>query len=67
MILFVLSVILVLVVAGCACVVWAARGGPPWTRVVAKATMAAGELVRASGRSTGNRNRSGDSTTLGGD
>ncbi|GHA87971.1 hypothetical protein ACWEWD_07755 [Streptomyces tendae] len=67
MILLVLSVILVLVVAGCASVVWAARGGPPWTRAVAKATMAAGELVRASGRSTGNRNRSNDSSTLGGD
>ncbi|MFJ6074879.1 hypothetical protein ACIQFU_29350 [Streptomyces sp. NPDC093065] len=64
MILLVLSVLLLLVAGGCACVVWAARGGPPWTRAVATATMAAGELVRASGRSRGNRggggNRSGD-------
>ncbi|MFI8950609.1 hypothetical protein ACIGO6_29295 [Streptomyces sp. NPDC053750] len=51
--------VLVLAVGGCVCVVWAARGGPPWTRAVAKATLLAGELVRASGRSGGNRNRGG--------
>jgi uncharacterized membrane protein len=61
MILIVLSVILVLVIAGCACVVWAARGGPPWTRGVARATMAAGELVRASNRSGRGRGTGGDS------
>jgi hypothetical protein len=33
---------------GCVCVVWAARGGPQWVRVVATATIAAGELVRRS-------------------
>ncbi|CAL9629178.1 hypothetical protein SUDANB150_06004 [Streptomyces sp. enrichment culture] len=60
MILLLLSVVLLLVVGGCACVVWAGRGGPPWTRAVARATLAAGELVRASGRSGDNRRRSGD-------
>ncbi len=60
MMLLLLSVVVLLVVGGCACVVWAARGGPPWTRVVARTTLAAGELVRASGRSGGNRGRGGD-------
>ncbi|KUN87195.1 hypothetical protein [Streptomyces griseoruber] len=41
-----LSVLLVLTVGGCACVWWAARGGPRWTRPVAKATLAAGRLAR---------------------
>ncbi|MFI1758759.1 hypothetical protein [Streptomyces sp. NPDC020571] len=60
MILLLLSVVLLVVVGGCACVMWASRGGPPWTRAVARATLAAGELVRASGRSGGNRGRGGD-------
>ncbi|WP_399883196.1 hypothetical protein ACGH7X_08515 [Streptomyces sp. BBFR51] len=62
MILIVLSAVLLLVLGGCACVVWAARGGPRWTRGVARATLLAGELVRASGRSRGGANRgsSGD-------
>ncbi|WP_415943263.1 hypothetical protein [Streptomyces sp. 067-1] len=59
MILIVLSAVLLLVVGGCVCVVWAARGGPPWTRAVATATLAAGELVRASGRSGGRRGGGG--------
>ncbi|WP_345591089.1 hypothetical protein [Streptomyces marokkonensis] len=52
----VLSGVLVLVVGGCVCVVWAARGGPRWVRVVSAATLAAGELMRSSkgaGRSRG--------------
>lgn len=51
MILLLLPVVLLLAVGGCACVVWAARGGPSWTRAVAKTTLVAGELVRSSGRS----------------
>ncbi|MEV5816745.1 hypothetical protein [Streptomyces mutabilis] len=47
MILILLSAVLLLVVGGCVCVVWAARGGPRWTRAVAKGTLLAGELVRA--------------------
>ncbi|WP_329549730.1 hypothetical protein OG548_43740 [Streptomyces sp. NBC_01356] len=42
--------VLLLVIAGCVCVVWAARGGPRWVRVVATATIAAGELVSRSGK-----------------
>ncbi|MEV8123789.1 hypothetical protein AB0P07_06655 [Streptomyces sp. NPDC085944] len=60
MILIILSVLLLLVAGGCACVVWAARGAS-WTRTVATATLAAGEPVRASGRSGGNCGRDADS------
>ncbi|GHC39141.1 hypothetical protein [Streptomyces cinnamoneus] len=48
--------LLALAVGGCTCVVWAERGGPRWVRVVATVTLAAGELVRRSGKSR-NRNR----------
>nr|WP_030242713.1 hypothetical protein [Streptomyces sp. NRRL S-350] len=37
--------VLVLVVAGCGCVVWADRGGPRWTRLVAALTVRAGEVL----------------------
>ncbi|GAA3042922.1 hypothetical protein [Streptomyces glomeratus] len=50
-----LGVVLVLTVAGCGAVVWAARGGPRWVRAVATATLLAGELVRRSGRDKGRR------------
>jgi hypothetical protein len=46
MLVLVLSGVLVLTVAGCVCVWWAARGGPRWVRVTATATLAAGELAR---------------------
>lgn len=46
----VLGVVLVLAVAGCGAVVWAARGGPRWVRAVATVTLVAGELVRRSGK-----------------
>nr|WP_039933992.1 hypothetical protein [Streptomyces viridochromogenes] len=54
--------VLVLVIGGCVCVVWAERGGPRWVRVVAAVTRAAGELLhtaRKAGRGSGNRS-SGD-------
>ncbi|MFE4974308.1 hypothetical protein ACFRAR_19635 [Kitasatospora sp. NPDC056651] len=38
--------VLVLVVAGCGCVVWAERGGPRWTRVVSALTLGAGGALR---------------------
>lgn len=46
MLIAVLSVVLLAVIGGCVCVVWAARGGPRWTHGVAKATLTAGELLR---------------------
>ncbi|MGW3647566.1 hypothetical protein [Streptomyces sp. NPDC000878] len=42
----VLSGVLALVIGGCVCVVWAARGGPRWVRVVARVTLFAGEAAR---------------------
>ncbi|MER7754735.1 hypothetical protein [Kitasatospora sp. NPDC097643] len=38
--------VLVLVVGGCVCVVWADRGGPVWVRAVAAATLGAGRMLR---------------------
>ncbi|MFB7912089.1 hypothetical protein ACFC1T_37220 [Kitasatospora sp. NPDC056076] len=38
--------LLVLVLAGCGCVVWASRGGPGWVRAVAAVTLGAGDLLR---------------------
>ncbi|MFF0298471.1 hypothetical protein ACFYS8_19375 [Kitasatospora sp. NPDC004615] len=46
----VLVVVLLLVVGGCGCVVWAERGGPGWVRMVARATLGAGEFVRRDAR-----------------
>ncbi|MFF2546817.1 hypothetical protein ACFVUY_30255 [Kitasatospora sp. NPDC058063] len=61
--------VLVLVVAGCGCVVWADRGGPPWTRVVATLTLGAGKAVRSYQRRRPHRvgNGGGDSGGDGGD
>ncbi|MFC4502321.1 MULTISPECIES: hypothetical protein [Streptomyces] len=50
--------VLVLVVGGCVCVVWASRGGPRWVRWIATATLLLGEVVRAPGR--GNNQSGGD-------
>ncbi|MET9933387.1 MULTISPECIES: hypothetical protein [unclassified Streptomyces] len=61
MFLFVMSAVLVLVVGGCVCVVWAARGGPRWARGVAAVVLLGGELVRAGGgRGGGNRGSGND-------
>lgn len=66
MLLIVLSGVLVVVIGGCACVVRASRGGPRWTRGVATATLAAGELTRKArlrgngGNGTGGSGVTGD-------
>ncbi|MFF2077927.1 hypothetical protein ACFVXG_24615 [Kitasatospora sp. NPDC058162] len=49
--------VLVLVLAGCGCVVWAARGGPRWARAVAAVTLGAGELLRGQARRRRRRER----------
>ncbi|MFD8979039.1 hypothetical protein [Streptomyces sp. NPDC059564] len=61
----VLLVVLALALGGCACVVWAQRGGPRWVRVVAAATLGAGELLRrgAKRRRRGIRGSGGDGDT----
>ncbi|MEU8921887.1 hypothetical protein AB0D10_13265 [Kitasatospora sp. NPDC048545] len=56
--------LLVLVIFGCVCVVWADRGGPAWTRMVAALTVRAGEVVRSAQR---NRRRRGSNGGGGGD
>ncbi|AJF70006.1 hypothetical protein [Streptomyces vietnamensis] len=55
MILYVLIGVLVLAVAGCGCVVWAARGGPRWVRAVAAVTLLGGEVVRDGQRRSARR------------
>lgn len=57
-VLFVLSVVLLLVVGGCVCVVWARMGGPRWVRAVSSVTLATAELV--SGLGGGRRGSGGD-------
>ncbi|MPY61395.1 hypothetical protein [Streptomyces spongiae] len=59
--LVILSVVVVLALAGCVCVVWASRGGPRWVRGVATVTLAAGELVRSRSKHTNRNGGSGDS------
>ncbi|MFD8194843.1 hypothetical protein [Streptomyces wuyuanensis] len=56
----ILAGVVVLVVGGCGCVFWAARGGPRWARAVAAVTLAAAESVGRSGRSGGGRGGGSD-------
>ncbi|WP_111552773.1 hypothetical protein [Kitasatospora sp. SolWspMP-SS2h] len=64
----VLIVVLLLVLGGCACVVWAARGGPGWVRAVSRVTLGVGEVVRRAERDRQRRGfTSGKSGTSNGD
>ncbi|MGW6526882.1 hypothetical protein [Streptomyces venezuelae] len=47
MMIVLLSIVMVIVAAGLAAVVWAARGGPRWVHGVANATLATAEVVAA--------------------
>ncbi|MEU5523129.1 hypothetical protein ACIQCD_03225 [Streptomyces sp. NPDC093250] len=58
MLIAVLSGVLLVVIGGCVCVVWAARGGPRWTHGVAKATLMAGEVLRVTRPRGGGRGSS---------
>ena len=64
MIVLALGFVLALVVGGCVCVVWAARGGPRWVRAVSSVTLALGEVTRAV--SKGNK-RSSSGQSMGDD
>ncbi|MER5972864.1 hypothetical protein ABT112_24550 [Streptomyces sp. NPDC002055] len=57
MINLVLLGVVVLAVGGCACVVWAERGGPRWVRRVATMTLAVSELVHRSEKRRRRRQR----------
>ncbi|QKW18499.1 hypothetical protein HUT16_04950 [Kitasatospora sp. NA04385] len=63
----VLVVVLLLVLGGCGCVVWAERGGPGWVRGVARVTLGAGRVVRWAYRNRNRRPVSGNSGSTGGD
>ncbi|MGW0862928.1 hypothetical protein [Streptomyces sp. NPDC002611] len=53
MLVLILSVVVLLVIGGCVCVFWAARGDAPrWARGVAKATLLGSELTRSASRSS---------------
>lgn len=64
---FVLSGALVLVVGGCVCVVWGARGGPRWVRGVARVMLVVGEVLSASSRGSRKSGGSGDGSSSSGD
>ncbi|MGW2044783.1 hypothetical protein ACWCPF_06325 [Streptomyces sp. NPDC001858] len=57
----VLSGLLVLVLGGCACVWWAARGGPRWARGVSAVVLAISELMTQANR--GSRRGNGQSNS----
>ncbi|MEU1915071.1 hypothetical protein [Streptomyces massasporeus] len=61
MLVLMLSVVVLLVIGGCVCVFWAARGDAPrWARGVAKATLLGSELARSASRNSRSRQSSGD-------
>lgn len=58
MLVLVLSIVVLLVIGGCVCVFWAARGDAPrWARGVARATLLGSELARTTSR--GSRSQQG--------
>ncbi|OUD01782.1 hypothetical protein [Streptomyces swartbergensis] len=58
MLVLILSVVVLLLIGGCVCVFWAARGDAPrWARGVAKVTLLGSELARSA--DGGSRSRSG--------
>ncbi|MEH0541691.1 hypothetical protein QA802_00935 [Streptomyces sp. B21-105] len=61
MLVLVLAVVVLLVIGGCVCVFWEARGDAPrWARGVAKATLLGGELARSTSRNSRSRQSTGD-------
>ncbi|MER7095835.1 hypothetical protein ABT368_22035 [Streptomyces althioticus] len=66
MILIVLTAVLLLTAGCCACVFWAARGGPRWTHAVARATLAAGHVTTALLRPGRSGSRTGSTSDDGG-
>ncbi|MFJ3512064.1 hypothetical protein [Streptomyces luteogriseus] len=61
MLVLVLSVVALLLVGGCVCVFWAARGDAPrWARGVARATLLGSEVARSASRSPRSQQSSGD-------
>jgi flagellar basal body-associated protein FliL len=61
MLVLILSVVVLLVIGGCFCVFWAARGDAPrWARGAAKATLLGSELARSASRNSRSQQSGGD-------
>ncbi|MEU6423312.1 hypothetical protein [Streptomyces spiralis] len=61
MLVLILFVFLLLVIGGCVCVYWSARGDAPrWARGVAKATLLGSELARSASRNSRSQQSAGD-------
>jgi hypothetical protein len=61
MLVLVLSVVVLLLIGGCVCVFWAARGDAPrWARGVAKVTLLGSELVRSADGKSRSQQSGGD-------
>ncbi|MGW1544497.1 hypothetical protein ACWCPM_30460 [Streptomyces sp. NPDC002309] len=61
LVLAILSVVLLLLIGGCVCVFWAARGDAPrWARGVARATLLGSELAGSASRNSRSRRGGGD-------
>ncbi|MEU9227220.1 hypothetical protein AB0D40_22950 [Streptomyces massasporeus] len=61
MLVLMLSVVVLLVIGGCVCVFWAARGDAPrWARGVARVTLLGSELARSASRNSRSRQSGGD-------
>ncbi|MGI5367090.1 hypothetical protein C9J60_33590 [Streptomyces sp. A244] len=61
MLVLILSVVVLLVIGGCVCVYWAARGDAPrWARGVAKVTLLGSEIARSASRSSRSQQSGGD-------
>ncbi len=59
MLVLILSAVVLLVIGGCVCVFWAARGDAPrWARSVARVTLLGSELAGSASRNADSR-RSG--------
>ncbi len=61
MLVLILSVVVLLVIGGCGCVFWAARGDAPrWARGVAKVTLLGSDLARSASRNSRSQQGGGD-------
>ncbi|WP_326580284.1 hypothetical protein OG250_20510 [Streptomyces sp. NBC_00487] len=67
MLVLILSAVILLVIGGCVCVFWAARGDAPrWVRGVATATLVGGELTRRASRKSRTQQNGQDSSAVSG-
>ncbi|MER6716578.1 hypothetical protein ABZ322_02445 [Streptomyces sp. NPDC006129] len=61
MLVAILAVVVLLVIGGCVCVFWAARGDAPrWARGVARVTLLGSELTRSASRNSRSQQGNGN-------